>query len=43
MMFIKPSEIYISTANADMRKGFDGFVFIVEQQFKLRVRFDGIT
>ena len=31
----KPSEIYISTANVDMRKGLDGFVSVVEQQFKL--------
>ena len=30
-----PSEIYISSANADMRKGLDGFASIVEQQFKL--------
>lgn len=34
-MLGKPSEIYISGANADMRKGLDGFVSIVEQQFKL--------
>ena len=31
----KPSEIYISTSNVDMRKGLDGFVSIIEQQFKL--------
>lgn len=31
----KPSEIYISTPNVDMRKGLDGFVSIIEQQFKL--------
>ena len=30
-----PNEIYISTANADMRKGLDGFASIVEQQFRL--------
>ena len=30
-----PTEIYISTANADMRKGLDGFASIVEQQFRL--------
>ena len=30
-----PTEIYISTANVDMRKGLDGFASIVEQQFRL--------
>lgn len=35
MLSIAPSKIYISSANADMRKGIDGFASIVEQQFKL--------
>ena len=35
MLSCIPAEIYISTANADMRKWLDGFASIVEQQFKL--------
>ena len=35
MILIKPSKIYISSANADMRKGIDGFASIVSQKFKL--------
>ena len=35
MIQIKPSKIYISSANADMRKGIDGFASIVSQLFKL--------
>ena len=35
MILIKPSKIYISSANADMRKGIDGFASIVSQLFKL--------
>ena len=35
MILIKPSKIYISSANADMRKGIDGFSSIVAQKFKL--------
>lgn len=35
MLSIKPSKIYISSANADMRKGIDGFASIAEQQFML--------
>ena len=35
MLSIQPSKIYISSANADMRKGIDGFASIVEQQFRL--------
>ena len=34
-MHSQPTEIYISTANADMRKGLDGFASIVEQKFRL--------
>ena len=35
MIVIRPSKIYISSANADMRKGIDGFASIVSQRFKL--------
>lgn len=35
MIILQPSEIYISTANADMRKSIDGLASIVLQQFKL--------
>lgn len=35
MIVIKPSEIYISTANVDMRKSIDGLSSMVQQQFKL--------
>lgn len=35
MILIKPSKIYISSANADMRKGIDGFASIVSQLFRL--------
>ena len=35
MIVIRPSKIYISSANADMRKSIDGFVSIVAQKFKL--------
>ena len=34
MLSHSPTEIYISTANVDMRKGIDGFASIVEQQFR---------
>lgn len=30
-----PTEIYISSANVDVRKGLDSFASVVEQQFKL--------
>lgn len=35
MIVIRPSEIYISTANVDMRKSIDGLSSIVQQRFKL--------
>lgn len=35
MLTIKPSKIYISSANVDMRKSIDGLSCIVEQQFAL--------
>lgn len=35
MLICKPSKIYISSANVDMRKSIDGLSSIVEQQFKL--------
>lgn len=35
MIVIKPSEIYISTANVDMRKSIDGLASIVQPRFKL--------
>lgn len=34
MIVLKPSEIYISTSNVDMRKSIDGLASIVQQQFK---------
>lgn len=35
MLIIKPSKIYISSANVDMRKSIDGLASIVEQSFAL--------
>ena len=35
MIVIRPSEIYISSANVDMRKSIDGLASIVMQRFKL--------
>ena len=35
MIVIRPSEIYISTANVDMRKSIDGLASIIMQRFKL--------
>lgn len=35
MIVIRPSEIYISSANVDMRKSIDGLTSIVMQRFKL--------
>ena len=35
MLTIKPSKIFISSANVDMRKSIDGLACIVEQSFKL--------
>ena len=35
MLMIKPSKIYISSANVDMRKSIDGLASIVEQKFVL--------
>lgn len=35
MLIIKPSKIYISSANVDMRKSIDGLASIVEQKFAL--------
>ena len=35
MIVIRPSEIYISTANVDMRKSIDGLTSIVMQRVKL--------
>ena len=35
MILVRPSKIYISSANTDMRKGIDGFSSIVAQKFKL--------
>lgn len=34
-MIFKPSKIYISSANVDMRRQIDGLASIVEQQFQL--------
>ena len=35
MIVLRPSEIYISTANVDMRKSIDGLASVVQQQFRL--------
>lgn len=35
MLIIKPSKIFISSANVDMRKSIDGLTSIVEQSFNL--------
>lgn len=35
MLIIKPSKIYISSANVDMRKAIDGLSGIVQGKFKL--------
>lgn len=35
MLIIKPSKIYISSANVDMRKSIDGLASVVEQKFTL--------
>ena len=35
MLMFKPAKVYISSANADMRKGIDCFASIVEQKFQL--------
>ena len=35
MIVIRPSEIYISSANVDMRKSIDGLASLVQQRFKL--------
>lgn len=35
MLIIKPSKIYISSANVDMRKSIDGLSAIVEEKFAL--------
>ena len=35
MLIFKPSKIYISSANVDMRKSIDGLSSIVEQKFQL--------
>ncbi len=42
MLTIKPSKIYISTANVDMRKSIDGLSSIVQQQFKLDLMSDAM-
>ena len=39
MIVLRPSEIYISTANVDMRKSIDGSASVVQQQF----RFDPVS
>lgn len=35
MLINRPSKIFISSANVDMRKSIDGLAYIVEQKFKL--------
>lgn len=40
MLILRPSKIYISSANVDMRKSIDGLACIVEQKFKLPAQSD---
>ena len=42
MLIIKPSKIYISSANVDMRNSIDGLSAIVENKFKLDVFSDAM-
>lgn len=35
MIILRPTEIYISTANVDMRKSIDGLASLVQQKFRL--------
>lgn len=40
MLICRPSKIYISSSNVDMRKSIDGLAYIVEQKFKLPAQSD---
>ncbi len=40
MLINKPSKIFISSSNVDMRKSIDGLAYIVEQKFKLSTQSD---
>ena len=42
MLIFKPSNVYISSANVDMRKSIDGLSSIVEQNFNLSPLSDAI-
>ena len=39
-MICRPSKVYISSSNVDMRKSIDGLAYIVEQKFKLPAQSD---
>ncbi len=40
MLICRPSKVYISSSNVDMRKSIDGLACIVEQKFKLPAQSD---
>lgn len=40
MLICRPSKVYISSSNVDMRKSIDGLAYIVEQKFKLPAQSD---
>lgn len=40
MLICRPSKVYISSLNVDMRKSIDGLVYIVNQKFKLLAQTD---
>ncbi len=40
MLINRPSKIFISPSNVDMRKSIDGLAYIVEQKFKLPAQSD---
>ena len=40
MLINRPSKIFISSSNVDMRKSIDGLAYIVEQKFKLSAQSD---
>ncbi len=40
MLICRPSKVYISSSNVDMRKSIDGLAYIVEQKFKLPTQSD---
>lgn len=42
MIELRPSRVYISSANVDLRNGIDGLASIVEQRFRLDVFSDAM-